>query len=81
MTLAEERKAFETQLSDLLAAHRNQYVLFKDGKPVAFFADNATAYDEALKRFGVDATFLIAQVVEQDPQPVSLALDAGVMFV
>jgi len=79
LTLQEEQAAFEAQLDGLLAEHANQYVLFKGGQPVAFFPDHSTAYAAALERFGVDATFLIAQVRKTVPQPVSLSWEAGVL--
>ena len=79
MRLQEEQAAFEAQLDSLFGAHANEYVLFKGGKPVAFFPDHSTAYAAALERFGVDATFLIAQVRKTVPLPVSLSWEAGVL--
>lgn len=79
MTLQDEQAAFEAQLDSLLSTHANEYVLLEGGKPVAFFPDHSTAYAAALKRFGVDSTFLIAQVRKTMPQPVSLSWEAGVL--
>ena len=78
--LKEEQEAFDKQLPDLLPSHQGQFVLFKDGKPVEFFDDHPSAYRAALDEFGLDATFLIAPVVESHPEPISIAWDAGVMF-
>jgi len=78
--LQREQDAFDRQLDGLLADHEGQFVLVRDGNVVAFFADHESAYAAALDRFGLDATFLVAQVKKFPPQPVSVAWDAGVMF-
>lgn len=78
--LKREQEAFEAQLDELLKQHRGQFVLFKDGRPVEFFPDHATAYSRALELFGIDATFLIAAVAKSEPRPISVAWDAGIMF-
>jgi|CXWL01.1.fsa_nt_gi hypothetical protein len=79
-TLEQEQEAFDRQLDALLVDHAGQFVLFHGGSPVAFFAAEATAYEEALKRFGPDGVFLIAPIERIDPQPISVAWDFGVMF-
>jgi hypothetical protein len=80
MTLKQEQEAFDRQLNDLFREHANEFVLFHSGTPVAFYPDEASAYAEALRRFGPDGTFLIAQVAKSEPAPVSVAWDFGVMF-
>lgn len=78
--LKSEQQAFNAQLEDLLRTHPGKYVLFKDGGPVEFFSDYESAYKDALTRFGLRSTFLIAHIVKSPPQPVSISWDAGVMF-
>jgi len=80
LSLREEQDAFNRQLDSLLKTHEGKYVLFKNGEPVAFFDTHTAAYETALEKFGLDSTFLIAPIEEPNPQPVSIAWDAGVMF-
>ena len=80
MTLEEERRAFEAQVPELLKEHANEFVLFDGGVAVGFYPDRAAAYEAGLDRFGLDRSFLIARVEPPNPQPVSLAWEAGVMF-
>ena len=80
MTLQEEQAAFDSQLPDLLREHRGQFILFKDGHPVGFFADHGSAYAAGLERFGLDAVFLVAPVEPPRRQPISFSWQAGVMF-
>lgn len=80
LTLEQEQEAFDRQLDSLLVDHAGKFVLFHDGGPVAFFDDETAAYEEALKKFGPDAVFLIARVERSEPGPISVAWDFGVMF-
>lgn len=80
LTLQQEQTAFEAQLDELIATHAGEFVLFNDGRPVAFFKAHEAAYREGIERFGPDATFLVAQVKRSAPGNISLAWVAGVMF-
>ena len=80
LTLAEERKAFDTQLEELRRTHPGQFVLMKNGQVIEFYPSHEAAYEAGLSRFGLDSVFLIAQAEKQGPQPVSIAWEAGVMF-
>jgi hypothetical protein len=79
-TLEQEQDAFEQQLDALLPDHAGEWVLFKDGKPMGFFADHVEAYEAGLKRFGLDVPFLVQQVTRHNGEVVSLAWEAGVML-
>jgi len=78
--LRREQEAFDEQLDQLLLDHEGQYVVFHGGKVVDFFTDHESAYAAALDRFGLDDTFLVAEIRKYPPQSVSVAWDAGVMF-
>lgn len=80
MTIAKEQAAFEQQVPELLKKHRGEFVLMHNGKVVGFFDTHSAAYADGLRRFGVDATFLVAQVIEPRTEPVSFAWEAGVLF-
>lgn len=80
LTLKQEQDAFEAQLDELLRDHKGQFVLFKNGRPVEFFEDHGAAYTRGLDLFGLDSPFLIAPVAKSEPQPISVAWEAGVMF-
>jgi hypothetical protein len=78
--LEREQAAFDAQVSEILPEHAGEFVIFKDGKPVGFFATYDEAYSEALARFGVDETYLVSEVKRSEPRVTSLAWEAGVMF-
>jgi len=80
LTLKDEQAAFDSQLDELLRAHPGKYVLFRNGKPIAFFDDYPSAYAAALREFGLGPVFLIAPIVKPNPQPVSISWEAGVML-
>jgi hypothetical protein len=79
-TLEDERKAFDSQLDALMKVHKGEFVLFREGASVAFFATNEEAYAEGIKRFGPDAVFLVTRVEPPRTSYVSLAWEAGVTF-
>ncbi len=78
-TLQDERNTFETMLPVLLKEHEGEFVVIHDGTPVGFHPTFADAYAAAVKEFGRDAVVLVAEVAEQNPQPVSLSWSFGVM--
>ena len=80
LTIEQEQAEFDRQLDELLKDQAGKFVLFKGGKPQAYFDNFEKAYEAGLCQFGVDATFLIMPVQKQPPQPISLSLEAGVMF-
>jgi len=79
-TLDEEQRAFDDQLPALLEAHEGEFILFKDGKVVAFFPDEDLAYETGLDQFGLDSLFLVSRVERTEPRPISLSWELGVMF-
>lgn len=79
-TLEQDQEAFDRQLETLLSTHSGEWVLFKNGEPIGFFATNEQAYEAGLDRFGLDETFLVQQVAKRSPEVVSLAWEAGVML-
>jgi hypothetical protein len=78
--LQQEQDAFDAALPKLLREHRGEFVVFKDRKPVGFYPSYDDAYAMALDRYGHEAVFLISEVVQRIPQPVSLSWNAGVLF-
>jgi len=78
--LQREQDAFDAMLPDLLRGHAGEFVIFKNREPVGFYPSYNDAYTAALDRFGHEAVFLISEVVERIPQPVSLSWNAGVLF-
>ena len=78
--LQREQAAFESALEGMLKDHRGEFVLFKDSAPVAYFPQHEVAFADGLKRFGLEAPFLVARVERPQLGSVSLAWDAGVMF-
>lgn len=80
MGLEQDWTTFQDELPRLLPQHRDQFVLWRDAAPIAFFADYDSAYGAGLSAFGPDAEFLVARVAPLEPQSVSIAWQAGVMF-
>ena len=78
--LRKEQEAFDAKLPELLHDHKGEFVVIKDGELVALFPSYEDAYADALGRFGHDAVFLISEVIERSPVPVSISWNAGVLF-
>lgn len=78
MTLAEERAAFDAQLDALRERSPGKFALVRGGEVVGTFDDFQTAYAKGLDTYGVDETFLIAEIVKAPPSPISLSLSVGV---
>jgi hypothetical protein len=60
--IADEQEAFNSMLDELLLEHAGHFVVFKGGKPVAFFPTLEDAHKAALSQFGLDGNFLVAEV-------------------
>ena len=72
----EETHRFHQALPSLLAEHRGRWVVFKDGSVQSEHATEAEAYNSAVQTFGRDAGFVVAQITEISPTPIT----AGVLF-
>lgn len=73
-----EQAAFNAQLEEMLHEHQGEFVVFKGGRPVAFFGSYEEAYRAALDQFGPEETFLVSEVKRRMPQATSIAWEAGV---
>lgn len=78
--LDRDRKSFEEALPRLLGEHKGEYVLFADGEVVGLYPNYDAAFSDALSRFGSDGVFLIQPIIDEPPQPISIAWEAGVAF-
>ncbi|HYM62752.1 MAG TPA: hypothetical protein VEZ11_17845 [Thermoanaerobaculia bacterium] len=74
--LCREQEAFDVHLDDMMKTHSGEFVLFKDGEPVAFFRSYEEAYGSGITRFGLDQTFLVSEVKRREPQTTSWELGA-----
>jgi len=80
--LRKEREAFDAQLGQLLAAgHGGKHALVVESTVQGIFATEAEAYEEGLRRVGIDALFLVTQVAPAVPEPVSVAWELGLLYV
>jgi hypothetical protein len=75
--LKREQQVFDLELPQMLKAHRGQHVVIHDGAIVDFWSTYADAYAAALDRFGLDATFLVAEIREPRVATTSLAWTFG----
>ncbi len=64
----------------MLKDHAGEFVVIHDGSVVGFYSSYQAAYEDALKRFGVDEVFLVSEVKKRSPEPVSISWQTGVMF-
>jgi hypothetical protein len=71
-----ETKRFHQALPELLEIHAGRWIVFLDGEVKGTFDSEDAAYAKAVQRFGKDGGFVVAQIVEVTPTPVS----AGVLF-
>lgn len=72
----QETLRFRAALPELLAKYPGKWVVFKDGKVDSVHDTEELAYTSALRAFGREGGMVVAQVVAQDPRPIT----AGVMF-
>ncbi len=68
MALETEIAYFNEQAPELLANHRNEWVLIEGRKIVGLYRDFQLAITDAIKKFG-DSPFLIRQI---DAPPITL---------
>ena len=79
VTFADEQAAFERALPGLMSEHSGQWVLYKGGA-VGFFRSFPDAFNDGVRRFGVDTPFVIAEVKPLSEVVLSPAFTLGVMF-
>ena len=79
MTIQTERTTFLQLLPQLLVEHPEEFAVMHNGELVALKDSFEEAYTLAVKRFGPSEDFLVSRIVEQRPEPVSLAWSAGVV--
>ncbi|HSS49331.1 MAG TPA: hypothetical protein VLX28_10320 [Thermoanaerobaculia bacterium] len=72
-----EQAAFDRLLPKMLEQHRGQFVVVYGQESRGFFMTYDDAYDFALENFGLDAVFLLSEVIERDDSPVSIFWYAG----
>jgi hypothetical protein len=75
-----EQEAFDAKLESLLSEHLGQVVIFKDRQPIGFYESFKSAFDEALKLYGLEDVFLIAEIQEKKPTCASVSWMTGVMY-
>jgi hypothetical protein len=77
--LEKERKVYEKQKSELLKTNPYQFALVHDDKVVGTYTTFAEAYEEGVKRFGLES-FFISQIREDNPQAQNPALVVGALI-
>jgi hypothetical protein len=77
--LEREQKAFDEQLDDMMREHEGEFVLFRDQRPVGFFASYNEAYQAGLDQFGLDDVYIVSEVKRRDSYATSITWAAGVM--
>jgi len=75
-----EQAAFDRLLPKMLKEHRGQFVVVYGEESRGFFTTYDEAYAFALDNFGLDAVFLISEVMERNNTPASISWHSGVMF-
>jgi hypothetical protein len=77
--LEKERKVYEKEKPELLKTHAGQYALIHDDDLIGTYSSFADAYDEGVRRFGLDS-FFIQEIREDDPKSGSPALSVGAIL-
>jgi hypothetical protein len=75
-----EQAAFDRLLPKILKDRRGQFVVVYGEESRGFFTTYDEAYAFALDNFGLDAVFLISEVIERNNTPASISWHSGVMF-
>ena len=78
--LTHEQRAFDRMLASMLRDHAGEFVVIHEGRVVDFYSTYSEAYEDALRRFGLDRVFLVSEVKKREPEPVSISWQAGAMF-
>lgn len=65
--LAKELEYYALHKDEWLRAHREQYVVVKDGTVLDFFPTFQAAYQAGAGTWGINTDFLVKQIVEQEP--------------
>jgi hypothetical protein len=66
-TLRTELSVFERHKRDWLKSNPGKFVVIAEKTVAGFYSDYESAFQAGLKKFGVDAAFLIKQVWEEQP--------------
>jgi hypothetical protein len=74
-----EQSAFDAELEGMIADHEGEFVLFRGGAPVAYFATYMEAYQAGLDRFGLDDVYIVSAVKRRDVHATSITWAAGAM--
>jgi hypothetical protein len=77
--LEREQGAFDAQLDSMMQDHEGEFVLFRDERPVAYFATYNEAYQAGLNQFGLDDVYIVSEVKRRDKYATSISWAAGVM--
>jgi hypothetical protein len=77
--LENEQKAFDAQLESMMTDHDGEFVLFRERKPVSFFATYMEAYQAGLDLFGFDEVYIVSAVKRRDVHATSITWAAGAM--
>jgi len=72
----EESKRFEQALPGLLESLKGRWVVFLNGAVQGDYETADQAYSDGLKRFGLKGGFVVAEVKQVDPSP----LTAGIIY-
>ena len=65
--LSKELEYYALHKDEWLRAHREQYVVVKDGTVLDFFPTFQAAYQAGAGTWGINTDFLVKQIVEQEP--------------
>lgn len=75
-----ESKKLREKMSSLLSDHEGEWVLFRDGRAIAFFPTEDQAYAAGLQHFGLEGGFVV-DLIQRDrgPTPITASVSFGVI--
>lgn len=79
--IAKEKQAYEKAREELLKEHKGKYVIFKDEQAQGFYANHMEAYEAGIRKYGLDAVFLVQEVTDRPDPSISLTWQLGLLDV
>lgn len=68
--LSIEQKTFDRHIHEWRSSEMGKFVLIKDTKVISFYNSLTAAFEEGIRRFGMD-DFFIDQILPSDPVNIS----------
>lgn len=72
-----ETERFHAALPEIMKKHAGRWVVFREGVVASAHDDQDQAYSAGVAEFGIEGGFVVAQVAEVTPTPITAAVMFG----